>query len=88
MACVHTGVEVHNGGTVAVPFGEGQVDIVLHFARRGDDGSAPRIGRRHHMGGFVHHDAGFGGGLASPFGWEIEELERFVQFQVFNPVPV
>ena len=85
---IHAGVEVHDGRTVAVPFGKGQVHLVLHLARWRNDGSAPRIRGRHHVGGFVHHDARVGCGFAAPLRWQVEEFQRFVEFQVLHPVPV
>ena len=86
MTGIHTSIKVHDGGSVAVPFGEGQVDFSHHLAVGLDDGSCPSISGSNDVGGFVHQDASVTR-VSAPFRWQVKEVKRFIQFQVFNAVP-
>ena len=85
MAGVNAGVEVDNGGAVAVPLAEGKVDFAENLAGWCDDDPVPRVGCPHDVRRFVHHDARFG--LTAPLGWQIEEFQWLVKFEVLDAVP-
>ena len=85
MAGVHAGVEVNDGGTVTVPLAEGKIDFTKNLAGWCDADAVPGMGGSHNVGRFVHHDAGFG--LPTPLGWQVEEFQFLIEFEVFNTVP-
>ena len=86
MTCINTRVEVNNGRAVAVPLGKGKIGFSQHLAVGLNDGSGPRVGGTHHVGGLVHHDAGLGR-VTTPLWREVEEIQFLVEFEVFHSVP-
>ena len=82
---IHAGVEVDDGGAVAVPFAEREVDLPKNLTAWSDDHTVPCVGCTDDVGGLVHHDTGVG--LAAPIGRQVEEFQRLVEFKVFHAVP-
>ena len=60
MTGIHPGVEVDDGGSIAVPLAKREVGFPLNLTRWRDDDAIPGVGGTHDVGRFVHHDAGFG----------------------------